>query len=1275
MIPPFIFQHSFLEVFPFFKWLVTEVSFARYKDTGFTNVVDYGGEIPSDAGWAMPSRGKLNPQPQAQVNPNTGNNLSRTQSGGAPGDFLLQAMHLYAGQTNVIDWGKIPYAADDNGGISGIVFYAVTRAEDDPRYAAGEEWEAGIPNVQVVVYADFNEDGVIDDLNGDGRVTLADVDNYPLGWADGGVRGPEDVKRATTDPNFLAIFDPGDALNLGTTDSWDAEPPTGSIQDPMIVHGQPVSDFDNIGAWNQLRGGVFDGGFAFASYFGDSVTGDPTGMANPNNIELEPMPGGVYIVEAITPPGYEHVKEEDKNVDYGDEYVPSPLLLPAICAGDEHLVPDFLTMFADIEAPYAGLMRPLPDRKQVVLTGGANAAVEFFMYTEVPKAARAVGTINNDLAAEFDPKSPVFGEKAAPSWIPVAFFDYAGNPIARTYCDEYGAYNALLPSTYTVNIASPTGVSPHMIRIILNHPGPIPSEANPNVMVIDPHYDADFSITAYTFDFWPGKTTYLDTPVIPLAAFTGIPNRTLDVEPADGTPGIYSVMRSDGLGNFLAQSGPLVCGDGESFTITATGLKLIPNPNYDPTDPTSTVTITRDYGFGADKGMVTVDGTPVDPADLNWSNEKIIVSVPSVAGLSTGRLMVTRAGNGRTSELGVTLHVGDCGNVVHVRNGALFPDTPIQDAIDAAPAGALIIIEPGTYWETPIVWKNVRLQGCGSESTTIMSILDKAGEWQAKIADLVAAGDIILPAAEVADPFKITEAPAILVLANVHGFSPGSPGLIDGLTMTGSLAGGGVYIRDAEYVTVSNNKIRSNLGSYGGGVIIGGPGDESDPAVMNNNITIMCNAIVKNGGVLGGGCVSIYGGADNYVVRDNLIMGNHSRFKGGGVLHYGLNEGGLISGNKIAFNEVTSGDQIGGDAGGIFIGGQPGGSTLGSGNVTIIANLIQGNLAGSGSGGGIGIFAANGDDVLNSTNPDDWHKVGIFNNMIVNNVAALDGGGIVLRDAVKTYVVNNTVVHNDSMATAGNAFQFGQLTQSTPRCGGIVAYALSADLATASGETFADPALHDNIIWRNRSFYQDTTINNGQGGILPNPNGPYWDLNVIGTPAVQHMDPMFCILTSLNHHDNPAESYSPTNKDDDPMLIDAYLNEAFSAAVGDEGGNFLSIRFLPLEIAGDYHIDPNSPAVDLGGDVFGSVFAELNTDYDGDSRGDPDSGADEIVENFAADINLDGKVNVVDLTMVADEWLRTDCDTVPECVADVTGDNKVDYDDIKAIGGEWGAGQ
>ncbi len=50
------------KVFPFFKYLVAEVDYARFKATGVTVITDGGGEVLTDTGWDWPSRGMLTPQ-------------------------------------------------------------------------------------------------------------------------------------------------------------------------------------------------------------------------------------------------------------------------------------------------------------------------------------------------------------------------------------------------------------------------------------------------------------------------------------------------------------------------------------------------------------------------------------------------------------------------------------------------------------------------------------------------------------------------------------------------------------------------------------------------------------------------------------------------------------------------------------------------------------------------------------------------------------------------------------------------------------------------------------------------------------------------------------------------------------------------------------------------------------------------------------------------------------------------------------------------------------
>ena len=89
-------------------------------------------------------------------------------------------------------------------------------------------------------------------------------------------------------------------------------------------------------------------------------------------------------------------------------------------------------------------------------------------------------------------------------------------------------------------------------------------------------------------------------------------------------------------------------------------------------------------------------------------------------------------------------------------------------------------------------------------------------------------------------------------------------------------------------------------------------------------------------------------------------------------------------------------------------------------------NLIQGNLAGAGDGGGIR---------TESNLPGDL--IAIVNNLIVNNVAGLAGGGISMQDTANVRIHHDTVAHNDSTATAGAAF--ADPNQSTPQPAGIVA--------------------------------------------------------------------------------------------------------------------------------------------------------------------------------------------------------------------------------------------
>ncbi|MGB8339085.1 MAG: choice-of-anchor D domain-containing protein [Burkholderiales bacterium] len=1219
-------EAKFKEVFPFFNWLIVEVDFAKFKATGATVIVDDGGPILPHNGWSMPTFDILNPQPQSE----NGNLPYRTETG----VILLEGMQAFTGNASIIEWGKKTYAAGENGGIAGIVHYATTRAEDDPRYAAAENWEPGIPRVQVNLYRDCNGDGIIDSADCTQLGVPLGVDGFH-------------AKLATQNCNFAAGAC-GDAYDVTTADSWDDKQPTGCQGEKFISNGVNTDCYDGQRNFNQIRPAVFDGGYAFGT-----VAGKDT------------LPAGKYIVEAIAPPGYKHQGNGDKNVVFGDSVTPSPLALPPLCVGDPAPVPEFLTLFADPPTTNPSYTKGLRtwnqcDRKQVEVKQGLNAAADFFMFTEVPVSGHIAGIILDNASNQYDPNAPSFGEKYSPPWIPVSVRDWTGREISRVYSDQWGAFNALVPSTFTINPPFPSGVSPNMITTCINSPGPIKDErtGSPTLgqMIIDPYFQRQYSQFCYTFQYLPGKTTYLDTPVTPVAAFAGPNQFPVDCEFPEFTPVIYSVT---GRG----QNGPYVPTPTAGtalpvLEIVSAGKVEVTNPAYDGTGNTSK-TVLRDFGFGTVQGTVKLNGLTLPV--LSWTDGVVTVSVP--VGASTGQLELTRATTGvvpnvvqgKSTITGVTVTVG--GTAPRV----VSPGGNIQAAIDAANKGDLILVPPGTYSELVIMNKQVRLQGWGALSTVINAAKTDTNmlqRWRGKVATLTSTFDLVPGQTAGAfnapnnEPslFNTEEGPGILVVAKATGtaaFTNVNPARIDGITITGADHGGAIFVNGyANYLEISNNKLLSNYGTYHGGIRLGHPGiidpNPVNAAVSggfssnnNSNVNIHHNHIAQNAGADGaGGGISLCAGSENYRITRNYICGNYSQGNGGGIGHIGLSNNGKIEGNTILFNQVfNQGRPAAG--GGIYVGGQPGITvgTLSPGagaGLVIDSNLIQGNNAGAGDGGGIFTQFVNGLDVSRSTNPTRWYGLTVFNNMIVNNVAGLAGGGMGLQDTAKANVSNNTFSNNDNTSTARAAFATGNLNTSQPQPGaGLVSRAHTPALNTAMGsgnaqyKTFSNPQLYNNILWHNRSFYWaiDNSVSPAVNMLFPDVgNGAppvYSDLAVLGVAGA--LSPHNGIMTSI-------AGYAADNIANDPQFVSWYLNGSRNqvvaapeiatnfgtAAAFDEGGNFIDVRYGPLQPIGNYHIGATSPAINLG--AFASAALVLPTlDIDGQVRtARPDAGADEF---------------------------------------------------------------
>jgi len=447
------------------------------------------------------------------------------------------------------------------------------------------------------------------------------------------------------------------------------------------------------------------------------------------------------------------------------------------CVGEMRVVPDYLSLFPQVQetAPFAGATRPLCDRKEVTLPSQMSVSAKFYIFTSTHIASHFTGVITDDFTSEFDPFAPQFGEKFAPPNMPVSTRDYLGNEISRVYSDHWGIYDGLTFSTWDVNPPNITGYSPAMMVQCMNDYGPIrdTNSSSPTFgqMINDPLYNPAYSDFCYTEPYMPGTTTYLDTPVVPTQAFVGAGYNNPDCAYPDATPAIAEVD-GDGIGPWVSAAGKtltitalgnITVANSSTCTIASTGADVGVN-NFAYAGPSATVapfdckTVSRHYGFGT-RGAgssVTIGGVPA--AIGSWSETSITVTVPAGVPACTvqqqaqyggsaaqcGQLVITAA-NGKQSIDTVNVTIGGKTPTHVIASGT------IQDAIDAAAPGDLIIVDPtctttagvatacatpsttnihnpATHTEMLIMWKPVRLQGAGAASTIINANTQPAGK-------------------------------------------------------------------------------------------------------------------------------------------------------------------------------------------------------------------------------------------------------------------------------------------------------------------------------------------------------------------------------------------------------------------------------------------------------------------------------------------------------------------------------------------------------------------
>jgi len=1244
---------NFDETFPLFSWYVVESDTTRYRGTGVHVANDAGGQVdgpgPMGNGRTGSYQGVLAsctratptsacteafPLPAALRYPGSyycsnGDCSERRAVAGPPpaggpggstgridpGTVHSEGVQGFVSQIQVLDWGKMPYVPGENGGIRGHVVYGSTRPFDDPQQLFQNLWEPLVPNVTVNLYQE--------NLAPDGTVALRLIDTttssswdaYAQGFRAAGVPNMNCSGQNPLDPFFTYTL-AGTANYLNPT--------------VALPNNSQYKCYDGMHAFNQVQPAPYDGLWEFPSLTcratpGATFTvasGPLTGQSitcatvhNPAYGTTGPalvggvvqtgavpavLPTGKYVVEVIPPHGYEIVKEEDKNILIGDNFIapvtsqfggladifivpdqatvnatyswfgptyanpsytgPSTgganpynangtptgnngnpttnmgrtglggfgpggnIVMAAPCAGALRIVPDYMSISPESGevAPFAGSLRRLCDRREVILDDQMQAQTDFFVWTKTPAATHYTGFILDDFSSEFDPASPAFGEKFAVPNLPVSIKDFNGAEVSRTMSDQWGLYNGLTFSTWEVDPPNPTGYAPGMLITCMNDPGPIvapvcttaptattagfppgcvTAQTTPPTMITDPWFNPAYSTFCYENPFMPSDTTYLDTPVVPVSAFAEGYNPP-DCQYPDGTPAIKSVNGS-GIG-------PWVSAAGGTITITALGDQIVPNHAYSgpaaTTAPYNQKFITRHYGFGTTRGTVTIGG--ITAATGTWNDTTITATVPAglpvcaehyastmtlaqaTAAFGTcGELVITKpatAGNRLTHQSIDTVTVTVGGKAPTYVNGENPTNNAIQTALDNASPGDLIIVGPGTYPELLLMWKPVRLQGVGAPSVKVDGNAHPAGRvdvWRRQVNCLF--GLSLSGAPILGDPNHVD------VNGNPQPIPP-TPYDPTGTYTCASTMQGQVDALPLEPTIGWDANLNGNIsellqeptlmGAYeGAGITVLGKG-------LENPNSVNCNATSN------AGCVPVNDSTDcKYVgdfkcnpgAIDGISFANSSQ-GGGGIFLHGWNHYMQVANNRVYNNAGTL-------TGGITIGQSenPDATTVTTGTgaaaVTVAQPLLQ-NISVDVHHNSVTFNASYGDEV-NSTTPAaaggvtfctgaDYYDFAY--NWVCGNLSSGDGGGF----AHYGFIYNGQIEHN--------AFLFNQSNNPTLTTwgGGVSVTGPSPDGdigETSLLDVDVAPALTDGAgpgLRIHHNLFQGNTAESGSGGGL-----------------------------------------------------------------------------------------------------------------------------------------------------------------------------------------------
>ncbi len=308
----------------------------------------------------------------------------------------------------------------------------------------------------------------------------------------------------------------------------------------------------------------------------------------------------------------------------------------------------------------------------------------------------------------------------------------------------------------------------------------------------------------------------------------------------------------------------------------------------------------------------------------------------------------------------------------------------IQDAINAASYGELVLVDSGTYTEHITMTNGVSVHGQGWGNTIIN------GNYSAAQPTVFVSGGIT--------------ASTVLSGVQITGGGTGTPGQ----------AGSGIAIWWAS-PTIVNTWVVSNTGNYGGGVFVRGGSPTFD------NVPAWFNRAYRGGGFSldSGGPITMTG--NPFDGTNGTVWGNSATDDGGGIYTVGVTL--TVTGLRIYWNTSTATT-----GGGVCVGAATPNA------ITLALNHILGNSAHS--GGGIYAFGASNltliGNVLDSNTATYGggatlqESAGVFQtNWLFANTAQWGGGVSSYSSSSGLVIAGNWFERNRASNGAGAAFWGG----------------------------------------------------------------------------------------------------------------------------------------------------------------------------------------------------------------------------------------------------------